>query len=186
MSGHQARSRATDRRFYGVASAIVAEFPEGQQDDTKEGRVPLRFPWFDPAMVTPPCRVCQVYAGNGYGSMWRPEVGDEVLVAFVHGDMRDPIVLGGLYNGLDKPFTHPDQGTDQKVLVTKGGHRIIFDERAKAITVATEKGTSITLDGDGHNVTISAGAKITIKAHDIELKADGGDVTIHGKTIRLN
>jgi len=186
VSGHPARSRATDRRFYGVASAIVAEFPEGQKDDTEEGRVPLRFPWFDPAMVTLPCRVSQLYAGNGFGSMWRPEVGDEVLVAFVHGDMREPIVLGGLYNGKDKPFTHPDQDTDQKVLVTKGVHRIIFDDRAKTVTVATKSGTSITLDGDGANVTISADAKITLKARDIELKADGGDVTIHGQTIRLN
>ena len=45
------------------------------------------------------------YAGNGYGSFFVPEVGDEVLVAFVQGDMRYPIILGGLYNGEDKPPT---------------------------------------------------------------------------------
>jgi phage baseplate assembly protein V len=182
----QPRIRSTDRRYYGVASAVVADFEQGAQDDTKEGRVPLRFPWFDPTMVTPPCRVSQLYAGNGYGSMWRPEVGDEVLVAFVHGDMREPIVLGGLYNGQDKPFTHPDRSTDQKALVTKGKHRVVFDDKAKTITVMTESGTSITLDGDGKNVTISADAKITLEARDIELKAKGGDVTITGSTIRLN
>lgn len=182
MSGRQSRSRSTDRRYYGVASAVVAGF----KDDTHEGRVSLRFPWFDPKMETPPCRVSQLYAGNGYGSVWTPEKDDEVVVAFVHGDMRDPIVLGGLYNGKDKPFTHRDDQTDRKVLVTKGGHRIVFDDKAKTVTVATKSGTSITLDGDGSNVTISADAKITLKARDIDLVADGGDVTVSGKTIRLN
>ena len=51
------------------------------------------------------CRVVQPYAGNGYGAVFVPEKGDEVLVAFVHGDMRFPIVIGGLYNGKDKPPT---------------------------------------------------------------------------------
>ena len=48
----------------------------------------------------------QFYAGNGYGAFFVPEVGDEVLVAFTHGDMRMPIILGGLYNGVDKPVTY--------------------------------------------------------------------------------
>jgi uncharacterized protein involved in type VI secretion and phage assembly len=156
-------------------------------------------------MTTGPCRVAQVYAGNGYGAMWRPEEGDEVLVGFVHGEMRDPIVIGGLYNGKDKPFTHPDKQTDQKVFVTKAGHRIVFDDKnnsvtiatkadhrillddkAKSVTIATKSGTSITLDGDGKNVTISADAKLTLKARDIELTADGGDVKVTGNKIRLN
>jgi phage baseplate assembly protein V len=186
MSGRSPLSRVTDRRYYGVVPAIVTAFPEGEEDSTHEGRVPLRFPWFDPRMITPPCRVAQLYAGDGYGAMWRPEVGDEVLVGFVHGDMRAPIVLGGLYNGVDKPVTHPDSSTDQKVFVTKGGHRIVFDDKASTVTVATKSGTSITLDGDGKNVTISADAKITLRAKDIELTADGGDVTVSGQTIRLN
>ena len=186
MSGRSPLSRVTDRRYYGVVPAIVAPFPDGEQDSTQEGRVPLQFPWFDPDMVTLPCRVAQLYAGDGYGAMWRPEIGDEVLVGFVHGDMRDPIVLGGLYNGKDKPVTHPDDSTDQKVFVTKAGHRIVFDDKASSITVATKSGTSITLDGDGTNVTISADAKITLKARDIELTADGGDVTVKGQKIRLN
>jgi phage baseplate assembly protein V len=188
MSRHRPLSRATERRYYGVVPAIVVPFPEGEEDSAKEGRVCLRFDWFDPRMVTGPCRVAQLYAGNGYGAMWRPEVGDEVLVGFVHGEMREPIVLGGLYNGLDKPFTHPDDSTDQKAFVTKGGHRIVFDDKAKSVTVATKSGTSITLDGDGKKVTISADAKITLKARDIELTADSdvGEVKIRGKTIRLN
>ena len=81
-------------------------------DPEHECRVTLRFPFFDGATAeTDWCRVVQPYAGNGYGAVFVPEEGDEVLVAFVHGDMRFPIVLGGLYNGQDKP---PTDRTDQQ------------------------------------------------------------------------
>jgi phage baseplate assembly protein V len=177
---------STDQLYFGLTYGTVADFEQGAEDDTKQGRVPLVLPYFDETTVTHPCRVSHLYAGNGFGSMWRPEVGTQVLVAFVNGDMRDPIVLGGIYSDKDKPFTHPDRSTDQKALVTKGGHRIVFDDKANTITVATKTGTSITLDGDGKNVTISADAKLTLQAKNIELKAKGGDVTVTGNTIRLN
>jgi uncharacterized protein involved in type VI secretion and phage assembly len=91
------RAQTTDKRFYGVVEAVVVEVV----DPDKEGRVKIQFPWFDEEMVTEFCRVRQFYAGNGYGAFFVPEAGDEVLVAFVHGDMRMPVILGGLYNGKD-------------------------------------------------------------------------------------
>ena len=74
----QARSRSTDQRYYGVAEAIVTDV----NDPEKEGRVKLRYPWFDDQTVSDWCRVRQLYAGNGYGTFFVPEVGDEVLVVF--------------------------------------------------------------------------------------------------------
>lgn len=186
MSGGSPLSAATARRYFGVASAVVVPFPEGAKDDSGEGRVCLRFPWFDPQMATPPVRVAQLYAGNGYGAMWRPEIGDEVVVGFVHGDIRDPIVLGGVYNGKDKPFTAPDERTDRKAFVTKAGHRVVFDDKDGSVTVATKTGASIVLDGDGKSITVTADDTISFKAKNIELTADGGDVTVRGKKIRLN
>lgn len=41
--------------------------------------------------------------GGTRGTYWLPEVGDEVLVAFMHGDMRRPFVVGSLWNGKDVP-----------------------------------------------------------------------------------
>ena len=46
-------------------------------------------------------------AGKGRGLFYLPEVGDEVLVAFEHGDIRRPYVIGSLYNGSDKPREGP-------------------------------------------------------------------------------
>ena len=61
----------------------------------------------------------RLYAGAGYGAFWIPELQDEVLVAFIHGDMRQPIVVGGLYNGVDKPPSHRADDKDEKVLAPK-------------------------------------------------------------------
>lgn len=190
----QSRVRSTDRRFYGVAEGIVAEV----DDPAKEGRVKLHLPWFDPNLVTDWCRVCQFYAGNGYGAFYVPEVGDEVAVAFVHGDMRLPIVLGGLYNGQDLPPSHRN-GTskDEKVIRTKAGHQIaLVDTEGEQSIRIVEKGgkhsVEISTQEDGIIVT-AGGGKLVLKAKEIQIEADstitlkaGGDVTIRGATINLN
>ncbi len=165
------RSRSTDRRYFGVVEAIVVE-----NDGDDEGRVKVRFPWFDGgATITEWCRVSQLYAGGGYGSVFVPETGDEVLVAFVHGDMRFPIVLGGLYNGVDKPPTAREDGKDQKIIRTKAGHEVLFDDGAKEIRITTAEGGTVTVTATGE-ITLSA-KKVTVEADNIDL---GGGATERG------
>jgi uncharacterized protein involved in type VI secretion and phage assembly len=190
------RSRSTDQRYYGLVEAIVEEV-EG--DD--ECRVKLSFPWFDAGTVTDWCRVGQLYAGNGYGTCFVPEKGDEVIVAFVHGDMRFPIVLGGLYNGVDKPPTARTDGRDQKMIRTKHGHELVFDDQSgqaavrvtsaaghvvelddqgKAIRVRAAGGGSVSVLADG-DITLESKASVTLKAPAVTLRASsvdiGGDAT---------
>lgn len=163
MTKAMPRSRSTDRRYYGLAEAIVVE-----NDGDDEGRVKLRFDWFDGgATVTDWCRVSQLHAGGGYGSVFVPEVGDEVLIAFVHGDMRFPIVLGGLYNGVDKPPTARTGGRDQKIIRTKAGHEVLLDDGEKQIRITTAEGGTVTVTADG---------TITLKAPTVIVEADGIDL----------
>jgi uncharacterized protein involved in type VI secretion and phage assembly len=173
MTRAEPRSRSTDQRYYGVVPALVEEV-EG--DD--EGRVKLRFPWFDAGTVTDWCRVGQLYAGNGYGSCFVPEKGDEVLVAFVHGDMRFPIVLGGLYNGKDKPPTTRRDGHDQKLIRTKHGHELLFDDetRQAKIRITSAAGHVVELDDAGRSIHIRAvqGASVSVEAE--------GAITLESKT----
>lgn len=177
------RARSTDRRFYGVVEAIVEE---NEGDD--EGRVKVRFPWFDGTSVTDWCRVSQLYAGQGYGSVFVPEKGDEVLVAFVHGDMRFPIVLGGLYNGVDKPPTARTDGRDQKLIRTKHGHEVLLDDTSgkAAVRVKSAAGHVIELDDEGKaiRITAAAGGSVTVSA-DGEVTLKAPKVTIDSSSIDL-
>lgn len=190
----QSRSQTTDKRFYGIYEALVTAVNDAEE---KQGRVKVKFPWFDDQMETEWCRVRQFYAGNGYGAFFIPEVGDEVLVAFIQGDMRFPIILGGLYNGQDKPPTYRADDKDEKLIRTKGGHQITFDDTSgkEKITIVDAKGkNSIVIDTTANSITIqSKDGKLVLLAKEIEIKADstvkieaGAQMDIKGKPINLN
>lgn len=174
-----------DQHYFGLAEALVVD----NKDPLGEGRVKLTYPWLDQSMETEWCRVCQLYAGNGYGSFFVPEEKDEVLVAFVHGDLNEPIVLGGLYNGKDKPAGKRSSSQDQKLIRTKAGHSITLDDTggSERIAVVDKSGkNSFVIDTTKNEITITAAEKLTLKARDIDIRADGGDVTVNGNQIKLN
>lgn len=140
-AAHQA-----DQYYYGVMQALVVD----NEDPLGEGRVRLTYPWLNQSMETEWCRVCQTYAGSGYGSFWVPEKNDEVLVACVHGDLNEAVVLGGLYNGKDKPASKREKapGLDQKLFRTKGKHQLLLDDSQndKKMEMKSSAGHSVLLD----------------------------------------
>jgi phage baseplate assembly protein V len=191
------RTRSTDKRFYGVVEGLVTD----NADPDHEGKVRVKFPWFDDDTITEWCRVLQPYAGSGYGTFFVPEVGDEVVIGFAHGDMRLPIILGGVYNGKDKPPSYRDASKDEKLIKTKGGHEILLndskgsqgikittngghtidlDDQGKSVAVNTSGGQSITLDDQGGSITVttSGGQSITLDP--------GGGVTISATQVTID
>jgi len=179
------RGISTDKRYYGVAEGVVTH----NDDPKKQGRVKVKFLWFDAAMESDWCRVANVYAGNGYGSFWIPEVEDEVLVAFQHGDMRFPYVLGGLYNGKDLPSTSRDANKDQKLFRTKGGHSLLFDDSSgqEKIEMKTQGGHSVVLDDASKEVTVtSSGGQSLVMDSSGAVKLKGvSQVTLDAPKVNL-
>lgn len=190
------RTRTTDKRFYGVVQGIVTDVND---QNGQEGRVKVQFPWFDDQMETEWCRVRQFYAGNGYGSFFVPEVGDEVLIAFIHGDMRMPIILGGLYNGKDKPPTYRSSNQDQKMIRTKGQHELLFDDTPSQgrVRIKTKGGhvadlsdvdKKINLQSSGGQTVVidDASQKITMQTGTATVEIDGsGTITLTGSNVVL-
>lgn len=193
-----ARSQTLDKRYYGVVEGLVVDV----KDPDKEGRVKVRMPFFDDETVTEWCRVRQLYAGNGYGTFFIPEVGDEVLIAFVHGDLRLPVIIGGLYNGKDKPPSHRTDEKDQKVVRTKAGHQITMDDTRGERRVIVETAGGHTLDlndkerattiktSGGHEVRLDdQGAKIVVKtsgSESITFEVAGSKVTLKSSVVVLD
>lgn len=194
----QSRSRTTDKRYFGVYEAIVTAVVG---DTSNEGKVKVKFPWYDDDLSTEWCRVRQSYAGNGYGSFFVPEEKDEVLVAFIQGDMRFPVILGGLYNGKDKPPTSRTEEQDQKMIRTKGKHEILLDDskNKQRVRIKTNEGHTVDLSDVDKKVTIKtssgpkveiddAAKKITIDTNGKSITIDGnsGNITLTGTTIVLS
>jgi len=149
-------------RMSGVVSARVVK----HQDGLGMGRVQIKYDWMDEGR-TAWARMTTPSAGGGRGIMFMPEVGDEVLVAFEHGDPERPYVIGALWNGVDSA---PRQGfldgetshpvgrdglqmpgdvfrNDIKRIVTKSGNRIqLVDVGGKeSIVISTPGGQMVQL-----------------------------------------
>jgi uncharacterized protein involved in type VI secretion and phage assembly len=194
-----------DRRYFGVAVALVEEVVG---DPAKEGRIKIKFPWYDNKTITEWCRVRHIYGGDGYGAFFVPEKKTEVLVAFLHGHMKDPIILGSLYNGKDKPPSERTDDRDEKVIRTKAGHEILLDDsnnklkiriksksehfielsdQDKKVTIESAGHSSVVIDDSANTVTVKAtgGATATLDGKSNQVTLEATTVQLDATTVKL-
>ncbi|MBU0960029.1 MAG: phage tail protein, partial [Proteobacteria bacterium] len=116
-------------KIQGVVIGVVTnnEDPEGM------GRVKVKFPWLSDEDESNWARVASPMAGKERGMYFLPEVDDEVLVAFEHGDMRFPYIIGSLWNGTEPPPASNDDGQNNvRMIKSRSGHVIsLTDEDGK-------------------------------------------------------
>ncbi|MGZ8219619.1 type VI secretion system tip protein VgrG, partial [Methylomagnum sp.] len=129
-------------------------------------------------------RFASPYATQDAGMLFLPEVGDEVVLGFINGDPRFPVVLGSLYSSSRNPPYTPDADNTHKAIVTKGKVKIGVDDVKKIVRIETPGGHKFTLDDEAATVTLVdsnnnkvelASGGITLNsASDITIKAGGG------------
>src|SRR5205085_2988322 len=115
-----------------ISGVVVGVVTNNQDDPDGLGRVKVKFPWLSNDEESFWARVAVPMAGKERGFYFLPEVEDEVLVAFEHGDPRFPYVLGSLWNGQDKPPEKNDGKNNVRVIKSRSGHVIrLNDEDGK-------------------------------------------------------
>lgn len=171
-------------RWFGLVTAVVTN-----TDDPKQwGRVKLKFPWLADDAESDWARVMGIGAGPQAGLFIMPEVNDEVVVAFVHGEFSHPIVLGGLWNGqhalpADASAVPGGKKPGVRTLYSLHGQKITLDDVNKKLIIEGNGDLEIKATGD---LTIKTDGNIKLAAGaDIDLDASG-QVTITGTTINLN
>jgi uncharacterized protein involved in type VI secretion and phage assembly len=173
-----AASAEADVRFYGLAPAIVTN----TKDPDGLGRVKVKLPWLADDAESDWARVVSPMAGNGRGIYVLPEVDDEVLVGFEHGLVEFPYVLGGLWNGKDKPpEANSDGKNDVRLIRSRSGHviRLTDKDGDEKIEIVDKSGAnSIVISTKDKTVTVSADADITIASKNGKLKLSGKGVEI--------
>ncbi|MYQ42393.1 Phage protein D [Streptomyces sp. LamerLS-316] len=190
-------------RMPGLAIGVVTGVRE--PGGAESGGVQLKFPWLDDTYVTDWVRTVQ-WGGKGGGGVFSPEVNDEVLVGFEQGLLDSPYVIGGLYNGVDKPSPHDvplvDRTTgkvNRRSLVSRSGHRVeLLDARAPGpsgvrVTSADER-LEVFLDNrrDRIELTVYAGkgrqrplSSVLLDKKGITLDAGRGDVSVSGRNVDI-
>ena len=132
-------------------------------------------------------RVAVPFAGNNRGAFFIPDVGDEVLVVYLSGDPRFPIIVGSLWNGNDSaPETLGGSGdaVDRWTITGKAGTRIAIVEEASGsptIEFSTPGGLTGTMtDASGGSIsfTNSQNTAVTIDTTGVTINAPTGKVQI--------
>lgn len=203
-----ANDSRSENKTYGVAAGLVSN----NQDPDGLGRVRLKFPWLSDDNESDWVRIATFMAGNQRGGYFLPEVGDEALVAFEHGDINRPYVIGFLWNGVDKPpeansdgknsirkitsrsgheiiFNDDAEQKQEKLEIhTKAGHKIVLDDSAGAekIEIKDKSGSnSILFDSVQNSISVESAMQLKIKSQMIEIEA-GTTMTIKaGATLTL-
>jgi uncharacterized protein involved in type VI secretion and phage assembly len=190
-------------------STVVVGVVDDLADPKKLGRVRVRFPHLD-REISNWARLVAAGAGRDRGAFFRPERGDEVIVAFEHADPRRPYILGGVWSApdpppSDKPGTKAT-ANDRRQIKTRSGHLIRFDDgkgaerieiiaaggaqkvvldpAAQRIEVVADKGT-VVVQAAG-DVTVKSAANLRISAGgDLEIKATGA-LKLSGSSVDIN
>jgi len=139
-------------------------------------------------------RMSNVFAGENRGMVFRPEIDDEVVLGFINGDPRNPVILGALHSNVN---TAPSEASDdnfEKGIYTKGEMKLTFDDDKKNILLETQSGNSILLseengaivvtDENDNTITMNSDGITLESAGDLLLKA-GGDVKIAGTNVEV-
>ena len=183
-------ARQTRRpKMRGLQTATVVGPGSEEVHTDKDGRVRVQFHWdregnHDEHSATW-VPVSQLWAGNGYGSMFIPRIGHQVLVDFIEGDPDRPVVVGRLYHGQHAtPYPLPDEKTKSTIksdssLGGGGYNELCFEDRkgAEQIILHAQKDWN-TVILDSLTESVGADRKATVGKSDSTVVGVTHSVTI--------
>ena len=193
-------------RIHDAVIGIVTDI----KDDQKLCRVKIKIPTMPITDNTWWCTWVSIGAGKDRGWFSLPEVDDEVLVMFEHGDIGRPIIIGALWNGKDKaPDANADGSNKKRVIKSKSGNLVTLDDDAGTIelkdgggkgVVTISKDNKVNFEAKTGDVTYQAKEDFLILANKIEInagsemqfvatstgvKASAENITINGSTVNI-
>lgn len=191
-------------RYFGLYPAIVTDVV----DPEELGRVELKFPWLGAdgerdvrawaTLLTP-------YADDDQGFFVLPAVDTQVVVGFEAGDLRRPYVVGACWNGKEKPPESPAAPNNKRLIKTrsgsilefddtdgapkvtvsmKSGHKVVLDDAAQEVTVAHANGCTVVLNAGGQvEINANSSVEVTAPAVNVHAATSTFDGTINCTTI---
>lgn len=199
-------SLLTPKTHLQPGQTLMVGIVTNNKDPKGWGRVKVRLPTLTEEHESNWARIVALGAGQKRGFDWLPEVEDEVLVGFEHGDIHRPYVIGGVWNGQDQPPEDVNQsvqggkvrlrtiktrtghliqfadeaqsGANEGITIqTAGGHKIHLNDSNQSIEIITSSGQAISLDDQGQSITVKAAVNLTLEAQ--------ANITLRAATIQM-
>jgi hypothetical protein len=170
------------QRYHGMYLAEVVDV----EDPEKLGRVRVKADQFEDTMDQPVwASVARPSAGDGTGVFFTPKAGDHVVLGYVVGDVREPLILGYAHSQQRKPDTKKVDA-QKHAIVTKIGS-LTFDEKDGKIVVTFEGPLKsiVTLDKNGIVLEADGPTKSVVTLDKTGITLEGPAVTIKAPTISL-
>lgn len=174
--------------YFGVYPALVTNLV----DPKRLGRIEIRFPWLGDdgdRDVRAWATLCSPYADDGAGLQIMPEVGSQVVVAFEAGNLRRPYVVGCTWNGRERVPHEPEKPNNVRVLRSRSGSRLEFDDKpgAQVVTVSTDTGHEVVLDAGARSVTVRQSGGCSVRLDDKGVEITGPvSVTVNAVTVDVH
>lgn len=171
-------------------------------DPENMGRIQVFLPFLSDANCSSWARMSTPMAGGDKGFYFLPEINDEVLVTFEQGHVNRPLIVGSVWNGIERP---PEQNSDglnsRRMIRSRSGHVITFDDSlgSERLVIEDKGGSKIILQQDG-NIVVESAASLELKAgediimsaknlkFDIETAVDlksGGDINMDATNVNV-
>lgn len=187
LAGGAGSNDSLRSEFPGVVTAVVSDI----KDPERLGRVKVEYKWLGEKMVSFWARVARPSAGKDYGHLWFPDVAEEVVIAFEHGDVNFPIVIGSLWskkNPAPAAVLGEQQSGQFKIhgFASPAGHKILMYDKDNPSGISIKSADDsllIVLDQKEKTleVKVADGKELRIVSKgDLKLTADG-EITIDSK-----
>lgn len=171
---------------------VVVGVVSANDDPKKLGRVKVTFPGEISPVESAWASMATPMAGKGWGQYFLPDIGARVLVVFENGNPECPFVIGQLWTHLVPPPEVPEsprQDNHQRLIQTRSGHRLVFDDTpdAQCIELIDATGKNLLkIESAPGALTLQCDGPMTLKAGGgIQLSAEGQEIGIACKDFRL-
>jgi len=173
----------------GVATGLVTNL----NDPDNLGRVKVKYAWLG-EIESDWLRIAAPMGGADRGVFYLPEVNDEVLLAFEHGDVHRPYLVGALWSNTDKPPLPNNQATkngvvNQRIIKSRSGHVIILDDTDGQEQIVIRDKTAkneIVINSKDNTMTVRVDKDISVEAKGkIHVKSTSEDLTFEGKNMTI-